>query len=165
MLICWAPYWFILLCDQALWMLGNYHLMKRMTCICWLRLDATLLYAFQLIHALLILLNQTVNVTLKLPDFCELCVETHLKFWVCLVEILLTVLCNYRLYRHHLDVESPCFRKVSLFAENDSWACDIIIRAMHSGCLLKFSIVLKYNLNLPKVTHFNWTLIRLADLV
>lgn len=71
--------------------------------ICWLRLYAVLLYAFQLVHALLIFLDQTINVVLELTDFCEFGVETRLKFGVCFAEVLFTVLDYLWLYGHHLD--------------------------------------------------------------
>jgi hypothetical protein len=129
---------------------------------CWLPLDAALLYALKLVHALLVFLNQTIYVVLKLTDFSKLCVETHLKFWIRFVEVLFAILLRHiRPYWHHLDVKTPWVRKFSLFAENNSRTARV--RIVIPRCFLEFPIILKNNLNLSIVANFYRTLIRFAD--
>ena len=125
-------------------------------------MNAALLDAFQLVHALLIFLNQTIYVVLELTNFCELGVESHLQFWIRFVEVLFsTLLRRIRSYRHHLDIKTPAFWKFSLFAENNPRTARVW--TIIPRCFLELPVILKNNLNLSIVTNFYRTLVRFTD--
>lgn len=161
-LICWAANRLVLL---------NHHTLFRSSlednrvwleiCICCERLDTVFLYAFELVHTLLIFSHQAVNIILKLPNLTEFWVKTHLQFWVGLVEIFFTVGDNYGFHWDHLDVETTISRKLTLFSENHTRRSYVWV----SWRLLELVIVLKNNFHLTEISNFYWTLVRFCNFI
>ena len=126
------------------------------------RLNTTLLYALELVHALLVILDQRVYVTLELADFGKFAIEPHLEFGIGLTENFLTILLDNWPNRHHIELKGLGLILLTHLSEDNTWRGEIV---HGTRSCLPLIIVFHNDLSLAKVTHLDGALVWLSNFV